>query len=427
MELRTWAIHQHVIERAIAIEGYLDGKAKANSYPKPLGYHSLDADGFPAVWSFGDGLQSLPGKVAIIPVQGMMVKGLRWWGYADTAYITEQIKKIDADPQFSAMVLDMETPGGSVNGIEELANVIKTAKKPIVAYVNDMACSGGYWIASQARKVIVSSEAIAQVGSIGVLQVYQGQYRMLKEIGLDTEILRSTNTPDKAKPNSLEPITDTDRARVIEDLDTIYDLFVATVKAGRGSKIKKDSQDLAFSGQVFNGREAIQMGLVDGRGTLQEAIDQALALASSATSSGSNASNMVINTTSNQGASGNGQEAPAAPAQATTAAAVAPASSEAPAPTQAPAPQPTPTAAVPAAEPTLASIAATLNTLTQVVANQGQVQARLVAFMDGKPAPGVAPKSDAASIAASGQASTDVPGYHQTALAIHKKLHGEAE
>lgn len=281
------------------------------SEAKPRQYSHMDAAGYPAMWVTqagelagldvkpqGHGLNLASGiaqvlagrsggassantsgsKVAIIPIQGTVQKR---GGYCSlgTKDLVAQINAANRDPEISAIVLDIDSPGGQVDGTEELAQAVALSGKPVVAYIDGLGASAAYWIASQASTIFINSASTAYAGSLGVLcmNIFQGAY--LEKQGYKVEILRSTRAVDKARMNGVEEITPEVRAAVQADLDQIGETFIAAVEKGRAGKLS--AKEDVFTGKVYNGADAKKHGLVDTIGSLQDAVNHAAKLAQS--------------------------------------------------------------------------------------------------------------------------------------------------
>jgi signal peptide peptidase SppA len=170
----------------------------------------------------------------------------------------------------SAVVLDIDSPGGTVAGVTELAAEIRAARggsKPIVAAANTLAASAAYWLASQADEVVVSPSG--SVGSIGVYAVHQEVSRMLDEMGVGTTIISAG--PHKTEGNEFEPLTDEARADIQSRVDVSYASFVADVAAGRGVTAEQVEADFG-GGRVLTARKAQSAGMVDRVETLAQTV-----------------------------------------------------------------------------------------------------------------------------------------------------------
>ncbi|MVN79338.1 hypothetical protein GO988_23660, partial [Hymenobacter sp. HMF4947] len=243
---------------------------------KPQGHGVNLASGIAQVLagrSGGAGSATTSGsKVAVIPVQGTVQKR---GGYCSlgTKDLVAQIAAANRDPEISAIVLDIDSPGGQVDGTEEFAQAVALSQKPVVAYIDGLGASAAYWIASQASFIYINSASTGYAGSLGVLCMSIDQSAFLEKQGVKVEILRSTRAVDKAKMNPVEPLSDDVRAAVQADLDQIGETFIAAVEKGRAGKLS--TKEDVFTGKVYRGSDAKKHGLVDAIGSLQDAVNKA--------------------------------------------------------------------------------------------------------------------------------------------------------
>lgn len=213
------------------------------------------------------------GIVAVIPIMGVMSRYGDWcsWGSED---IANWVMEANNDPNVSAIVLEINSPGGSVDGTEMLGDVVKASGKPVVAWVAGMAASAAYWVASQTREIYMESETSSEVGSIGVLAMHVDATGWLEKEGYKVTILRSEGSPDKALFNAYEPLSETVVNDAKASLNLLRDAFVKTVKAGRPG-ISGD----VFTGKMYAGKEAIAKKMANKIGALGDAIKRADLLA----------------------------------------------------------------------------------------------------------------------------------------------------
>jgi protease-4 len=229
------------------------------------------------------------GHVAIIPIIGAMSRygGMCSYGSED---MKNWIDKANADPNISAIVLEINSPGGEVDGTEALGTAVKNSKKPVVAWVAGMAASAAYWVASQASEIWMESEVTSEVGSIGVLCMHIDQSGALEAEGYKVSIIRSDGSEDKAVFNSIEGLSDEVLASTKESLNSTRTQFVKTVKSGRPN-IAGD----VFTGKMFEGKTAKQKKMSDRFGSLTDAVlraDQLARRTNSTNSSNQNNANM---------------------------------------------------------------------------------------------------------------------------------------
>lgn len=224
----------------------------------------------------------IPAKVAIVIVTGDMVLGssARSWlagpDLAGSETVASQLRKARLDPSVKAVVLRVDSPGGSAQAADIMwreVELLKKAGKPVVASVGHDAASGGYYLICGADRILAAPNSV--VGSIGVLWgkfVLKGLY---EKLGLNVEAVR---TSPHADANSLARAWDSSEVDVLQNhMDRFYDDFISKVAAGR--RKTKAQIDTLGQGRIFTGTQALANGLVDRLGGLQDAIEEAAKLA----------------------------------------------------------------------------------------------------------------------------------------------------
>ena len=216
------------------------------------------------------------GAIAVIPIHGVIEHRssflLDLMGGTSVEEIRGQLRQAVADPQFSAIVLDIDSPGGGVAGITELATEIRNARasKRIVAVANTTAASAAYWLASQAHQVLVTPSG--QVGSVGVFAVHYDASAAYEAAGVKPTIISAGER--KADGNEFEPLTDAARSEMQARVDAFYTAFVNDVAKGRGITAQKVRDDYG-QGAVLLAPDALKAGLVDGIATLEQSLSLA--------------------------------------------------------------------------------------------------------------------------------------------------------
>ena len=173
----------------------------------------------------------------------------------------QDFNKALKDPTIKAIVIDIDSPGGEVNGCSEVADIIYKARgqKPIIAYASGACCSGAYWIASSCDRILVADTAI--LGSIGVVSIFE------KDDEDKTIEIVSSQSPNK-RPNVQ---TEAGRAKIQAHVDALADVFITKVAQNR--KISPEDVVQNFGGgDVFIGQEAVRKGLADGLSSFEEII-----------------------------------------------------------------------------------------------------------------------------------------------------------
>jgi len=195
------------------------------------------------------------------------------------------------DPQVSAIVLDVDSPGGQVGGVEELSQKIYNArgKKPVVAVVNHMMASAAYWIGTAADEVVMTPSARA--GSIGVFAVHQDISKALENDGVKVTLISAGKY--KTEANQFEPLSDEARANVQASVDETYETFIDAVARNRGVSSSIVRSDFG-EGRMVSAREAVKLGMADRIGTLEETVNALLNRTNQPISSGANSASTDI-------------------------------------------------------------------------------------------------------------------------------------
>jgi protease-4 len=212
-------------------------------------------------------------KVAVIYVQGTMLTGNvpAGLGYATSEEISENIRSAVADKGVKAIVLRINSPGGSPAAAQEITEEIKKAQEkgiPVVVSMGDFATSAAYYISAPADYIIANPSTTT--GSIGVIWIFQNMSGAYKKDGIDYQIVKSGELKDMGSP--WRGLNDTEKAYADTVVMEVYENFVTEVSTGRNMS-KSDVKNIA-DGRIYTGAKAKQLGLVDGFGDLYDAIDK---------------------------------------------------------------------------------------------------------------------------------------------------------
>lgn len=215
------------------------------------------------------------GAVAVIPVHGTIehrgsVLG-ELFGGTSVESIRASFRSAMASPDVVAIALDIDSPGGTVAGITELANEIRAARgsKPIIAVANTVAASAAYWIGSQADEFYVTPSGM--VGSVGIFGIHEDHSEELANAGVRVSIISAGER--KAKELPVAPLDDEARASLQQMVDSHYETFVNDVAAGRGVKASAVLSGFGNGGMVL-AKAAVAEGMVDGVATLDTVVRQ---------------------------------------------------------------------------------------------------------------------------------------------------------
>lgn len=194
--------------------------------------------------------------VAVIPVTGPLFRHANLMtaicGATSYELLSQDIHKALADQNIKALVLDIDSPGGEVNGCSELADMIYSLRgnKPIIAYASGSCCSGAYWIASACDKILVADTAI--LGSIGVVSIFE------KDDEEKTIEIVSSQSPNKRPDVN----TEKGKAKIQEHIDALAEVFINKVALYRDISPAQVIEDFG-GGDVFVGPMAVSKGLAD--------------------------------------------------------------------------------------------------------------------------------------------------------------------
>ena len=213
-------------------------------------------------------------KIALIQITGMIAdadrRGLVTKGENPVARIVESLQKAAKDSKIKAIVLRINSPGGTVTASDvvyrEIQHFNDTTKKPVVVLMSDVAASGGYYIACAADEIIAHPTTIT--GSIGVIIQTFNFSEGMRRIGINADAI--TSGPNKATGSPFEPMPPEHRALLQGLVDEFYANFVAIVTASRPSLSIADLTWIT-DGRVVTGKRAAEVGLVDRTGDLRDA------------------------------------------------------------------------------------------------------------------------------------------------------------
>lgn len=177
-----------------------------------------------------------------------------------TDALSAQIRQAIDSPQIAKILLDIDSPGGSVYGIQELAAEIRQARqqKPVYAIANSLAASAAYWLGSQATQFSVTPGG--EVGSIGVYSTHQYIGEALKKQGIETTLLSAGEF--KTEGNPFEPLGEEARAYQQKRIDDYYLAFIDAVAQGRHVTADYVKESMG-KGRVMGADDALALGMVD--------------------------------------------------------------------------------------------------------------------------------------------------------------------
>jgi signal peptide peptidase SppA len=226
---------------------------------RPLGQH-VATDALLAVTRPGP----KAGRVARVPVLGPISRRDSFWsmffGGTSVEGLIKTLREVEADSSIGTVVLDIDSPGGTVSGIPELVGEVRRLResKHVVALANSLMASAAYWMGSQADEVIATPEA--GVGSVGVFAVHEDWSKAWEQAGLKLTYISAGKY--KTEGNFDEPLSDEARAHIQGFVDDAYGLFAADVAKGRGVTAEAVRAHYG-EGRVLTAKDAKAAGMVD--------------------------------------------------------------------------------------------------------------------------------------------------------------------
>ena len=214
---------------------------------------------------------SLTPKIAIVPIKGVILaeEGMTLYGSGVSSRdIAKILRGIKADSTVKAVILDINSPGGSPVASQEISQAIEDLDIPTYALVNDMAASGGYWVAVSADKIYTSKMSI--VGSIGVTSATLGFEDFIVEHNISYRKQTAGELKDMGSPFR-EP-TGEEQKVTQEILNEIHELFIEHIATSRNLSVEKVKE--YSTGEIFLGTKAKKIGFIDEFGLLPDVVKE---------------------------------------------------------------------------------------------------------------------------------------------------------
>ena len=215
-------------------------------------------------------------KIAIIYAEGQIIDGKSNDNSMGSITISNAIRKAADDETVKAIVLRVNSPGGSALASEVIWHEVNLArnKKPVVVSMGRYAASGGYYISCDANKIFAEPYTIT--GSIGVFGMVLNTEQLVEnKLGINVEVVKTNKNADFG--NVFRPLSETEHAYIQTQIEDIYDTFITRVADGRN--MTKEQVDSIGQGRVWSAKDAVEIGIVDEIGSIQDAIDEAAKLA----------------------------------------------------------------------------------------------------------------------------------------------------
>lgn len=216
------------------------------------------------------------GVLAIVHIEGPIRFSAPSLGGQDAESVAETLHKLQEKDEVKAVLLRINSPGGTVGAVQEIYNEVlklKTQGKKIVASLGEVAASGGYYIAAAADKIIANPGTIT--GSIGVLMTTGNVEGLAQKAGVRLEVIKSGKHKDIG--SAFRPLSPEERRMLQQLIDTAYRQFLTAVRDGRHMTLEQVRP--VADGRILTGEEARTQGLVDDLGNLYDARQAAIQLA----------------------------------------------------------------------------------------------------------------------------------------------------
>jgi protease-4 len=211
-------------------------------------------------------------KIALLPIKGMITSErspLGGMGMTSSMEIAQLLGEIRRKKGIKALILEINSPGGSPYACKEIAEMLKSIGKPVVAWLKEVAASGAYWIASAADVIIADS--MSTIGSVGVTSIRPDFSKLLNKLGIDMDVVASGAHKTYSLPfKALTPEEKhEDRQLRQEEIEIIQRSFLNEVKENR--RLMDEAVGQISSGKIYLGEQAKNLGLVDELGGREEA------------------------------------------------------------------------------------------------------------------------------------------------------------
>ena len=215
------------------------------------------------------------GAIAVVPVFGLIANRMNLMsdisGGTSVDQLRSQIRAQDHDPDVSAIVLDVNSPGGTVHGVFELAEEIRGLSTRTAAVINDTGGSAAYALASATDEIVATPSAL--VGSVGIVFKHRDESEAEAKLGVKTTII--TSDESKAAANTHEPLSDPARARLEALVEHFRAMFVDAVVKGRnaaGQHLQAATVQTKWKAEVYTATEALGIGMIDRIGSMDDTL-----------------------------------------------------------------------------------------------------------------------------------------------------------
>lgn len=269
-QIKIWSILPAALDRMIAQAHSLDRKPRASiadSVKKQID------DRANAEFFYGQRL----GRTGLLGMHGVILPRRSvvtdFYGGTGLDQLSSDLDRMVGDPEIDTIVMDIDSPGGSVEGLQEASEKIYQSrnKKQIVGVANFMAASAAYYLGSSATRLVVAPSG--EVGSIGTVMLHLDHSRMLQELGVKPTYIHAGKF--KVEGNPYEPLSDEARAEFQRIVDHYYGQFLFDVGRNRGITAEQVKSDFG-QGRMFMAEESHSHGLTDAVMSLEQVLRETI-------------------------------------------------------------------------------------------------------------------------------------------------------
>lgn len=223
----------------------------------------------------GEGIEA---KIGILRLEGLILTSgpqtpiPTGQGMITAREVKRWFRELSQDPSLKALVIEINSPGGSPVAADEIYSAIASLRasgKSVVVVMEDTATSGAYFLSVAADTIIANPATLT--GSIGVIAEIANARELLEKVGIDIEVYKSGKFKDFTSFS--RDRTEEEKQLIQEYVDTAHDLFVARVVEGR--KMEEEVVRSLAEGQIFSGKKAVEVGLVDKLGSVEDGVEEA--------------------------------------------------------------------------------------------------------------------------------------------------------
>ena len=228
---------------------------------------------FSAVLVLSPSFSLFSGKIAVIPVKGSIeAEKSSFVTELSSSEIAEKVQQAAEDQSISAILLDIDSPGGSIVATKQIVAAVQEAKKSkkVVAWIGDLGASGAYYVAAAGDYIIADADSLT--GSIGVVSIVANIEELLKKYGVKVRVLKEGE--NKAMGSMFEEM-DAEQLEIMQEiLSSAFKHFKADIIKFRGERLNRADFERLSDGRILSGEQALDAGLIDELGSRQYAIEK---------------------------------------------------------------------------------------------------------------------------------------------------------